>query len=235
MAFFDFLTPNSVPKHARRIANRDAQAEDREASAEWLAKDGSDAALLGLCARFGLQLEHQLKDRKEKDRVAELLTGHGQRGASAARGWARANTAFPYAVKVVEAVEGGSAGLDFLLDLLAGEKVEEEFHTEKKRLLLIALAERRDARIAAGAARFLKDYDEGVRNAAVEAVAAQEGEEGREALLAALLNPKEESTRVRGRLAEIFAQRGWPVGEAGFLAQNLPPGFRLQDGLLLRS
>ncbi len=214
MAFFDFLLggpAGQLKKHARRIANRDAQAEDREASAHWLAENGSEDALFALCARFALQLEHGLKDRKEKDIVFDLLADHGPRGATVARRWARENPNFHHAVRLVERIEGPDAAVDLLLELLQAEEVENEFKPEKKRNLLISLAERRSDRVVEAAWRFLTDFDEGVRNAAIEALAAQEGDSARPHLAEALGNPKEESTRIRGRLVEIFQQRKWPL------------------------
>jgi hypothetical protein len=214
MAFFDFLLggpAGQIKRHGRRVANRDAQPEDREGSAHWLSENGTDEALFALCGRFSLQLEHGLKDRKEKDLAADLLVGHGAQGAAVARRWAAANLQFHYAVRVVERVEGGDAAVRLLLELLAGESVDNEFKPEKKRNLLIALAERRHADIVTAAARFLPDFDEGVRHAAIEAIAAQEGNAGEVHLRVALANPKEESTRIRGRLLEIFQQRRWAV------------------------
>ncbi len=217
MAFFDFLLggpAGQIKRHARRVANRDAQPEDREASAHWLSENGSEEALYALCGRFALQLEHGLKDRKEKDLACDLLAGHGAQGAAVAKRWARENLHFHYCVRVVERVEGADASLRLLLDLLAAEQVENEFKPEKKRNLLIALAERRHPEIVAAAHRFLVDFDEGVRHAAIEAIAAQEGNAGEPLLRDALANPKEESTRIRGRLLEIFQQRKWTLPTA---------------------
>ncbi|MDP2312304.1 MAG: HEAT repeat domain-containing protein [Pseudomonadota bacterium] len=214
MAFFDFLLGGAggqMKRHARRIANRDAQAEDREASAHWLAEKGTEEALLAMCSRFALQLEHGLKDRKEKDIVFELLAEHGPRGAAVARRWATENPNFHHAVRLVERIEGPEAAVGLLLDLLEAEQVDQEFKPEKKRNLLISLAERRSAKIVESAQRFLTDFDEGVRHAAIEALAAQEGDAALPHLARALQEPKEESTRIRGRLVEIFQQRKWPL------------------------
>jgi len=237
MAFFDFLfgsDATQLKKHARRVADRDAQPEDRESSARWLFEKGTDEAIVAMFGRFNLQLEHSMKDQKEKDYVLELLAERGGDAARAARTFAHGSVNFQYAVRLLEKVEGPKAGVELLLDLLAEEKVENEWKPEKKRNLLISLAEKKDPRIVEGAARFLEDFDEGVRNAAVEAIAAQDGDAGRDVLLPALLNEKEESTRVRGRLAEVFASRRWSVPEGhGFLASNMPSGFRLDGDRLV--
>lgn len=214
MAFYDFLLgggAGQIKRHGRRLANRDAQPEDRESSATWLSDNASEDALIALCGRFSLQLEHGLKDRKEKDLVSDLLIAHGPKGSTVARKWASENLQFHYAVRVVERVEGADSATRMLLDLLAGESTDNEFKPEKKRNLLIALAERRHPEIVEAGRPFLVDFDEGVRHAAIEALAAQEGDAARPLLLVALQNPKEESTRIRGRLAEIFQQKRWAV------------------------
>jgi hypothetical protein len=235
VAFFDFLTGGPpLKKHARRVTDRDAQAEDREASAHWLSEQAAPEALNALCGRFTLQLEHGLKDKKEKELVFELLCGHGAQGAEVARTFARTNPNFQHPVRVVERVEGAAAATALLLELLAGESVDNELKPEKKHRLLLALAERKDPAIVAAAAPFLADYDEGVRNAAVEALAAQEGDAAQESLGAALLDPKEESTRIRGRIAEIFATRRWALAE-GADPGRIPAGFRFEGGRFVRA
>jgi hypothetical protein len=232
MAWYDiFIGGDPVTKSGRRARDRDAQPEDREAALHILAEKGTDEALLALCGRFDLQLEHGLKDRKEKDIATDLLVAKGAQGSAAATRHARQSPNFASAVRVVELVEGADRSTALLLELLAAERVEEEFKVEKKRNLLISLAERRHPDIVASAARFLADFDEGVRNAAVEALAAQEGDGMRDALAAALANQREESTRIRGRVAEVFATRRWPVPDGdGWLMANPPPGYRFEGG-----
>lgn len=237
MAFFDFIFGGDaaqLKKHARRVADRDAQAEDREASARWLFEQGTDEATVAMFGRFNLQLEHSMKDQKEKDYVLELLVERGGDAARAARRFAHGSPNFQYPLRLLERLEGSTAGAEIVLELLAAEKLEDEWKPEKKRNLLISLAERKHPAIVAGVGRFLEDFDEGVRNAAIEAIAAQEGEAGREALLPALLNEKEESTRIRGRLAELFAARRWsvPVDDAWFVA-HVPTGFRIEGERLV--
>ena len=233
MAWYDIFTGNSITKHGRRVADRDANKDDRRISMQWLAEDGSPEALLALCKRFELQLDHQLKDRDEKDECIDLLAEKGAAGLDAARSFARKSASFQNVLRLIDRVEGTSAGTAFLLELLSTESVDDEFKPEKKKHLLVTLAERRDPRIVAAAAPFLADFDEGVRNGALEAIAAQEGEAGRDPLGAALSNPREESTRIRGRLAEVFTSRRWPVPDDAWLREHLPAGHALSGNYLV--
>jgi hypothetical protein len=245
MSFLDKIFGDPLKKHARRVGTRDAQPEDRETSARWLLDNGSPEALTAVFKRFELQLEHSLKDKKEKELVFDLLVETGPAAAVAARDFARTSVHFQWAVAVIDKVEGPGAGTRALIDMLAAQRVEDEFKPEKKRTLLLFLAERQDSAIAPAAARFLTDFDEGVRHAAIEAISAQgasqesigsetEDTSSRDLLAAALINPREESTRIRGRLAEIFATRSWPVPEDAALQANVPVGFRLVEGRLQR-
>lgn len=240
MAFLDKIFGDPLKKHARRVGTRDAQPEDREASARWLLDNGSPEALTAVFKRFELQLEHSLKDKKEKELVFDMLVEVGPPAAVAAREFARSSVHFQWAVAVIDRLEGPAAGTRALIELLEHQRVEDEFKPEKKRTLLLFLAERSDPAVTAAAARFLTDFDEGVRHAAIEAIAAQQAPEADagpspEALLGvALMNPDEESTRIRGRLAEIFATRGWRVPDEAALAGRVPVGFRLVDGCLQR-
>lgn len=239
MGIFDIFfggESGQLKRHTRRVADRDAQPEDREASASWLYDKGTDEALIGLCARFNLQLEHSMKDQKEKDYVADLLVEKGAPAGKAARAFARTSPNFQYPVRIVERIDGPGAGVDLLLELLKTETVHDEWKPEKKRTLLITLAERKDPRIIDAATPFLADFDEGVRHAAIEAMAIQDGDAARSGLLTAFVNPKEESTRVRGRLAEIFAQKRWSVPEDdAWLASHVPQGYRLDNGRVVAS
>lgn len=231
MAFLDKIFGSPFKRHSRRVGTRDAQPEDREASARWLIESGTPEALAAVFNRFELQLEHSLKDKREKELVFELLVEVGAPAAAAARAFSRTSVHFQWPVAVIDTVEGAGAGTLALIELLQNQRVEDEFKPEKKRTLLLFLAERKDPAIVGAATRFLEDFDEGVRHAAIEAIAAQEGDGS--VLAPSLVNPKEESTRIRGRLGELFATRGWPVPDDPWLVSHVPIGFRLADGKLV--
>jgi len=232
MAFLDKIFGNPLKRHSRRVGTRDAQAEDREASARWLLDNGTPEAMMAVFNRFELQLEHTLKDKREKELVFEMLVETGAPAAAAARAFAKTSVHFQWPVAVIDKVDGPGAGTRALIELLETQRVEDEFKPEKKRTLLLFLAERRDPAIVDAAQRFLTDFDEGVRHAAIEAIAAQSGDGSQ--LLPGLVNPKEESTRIRGRLAELFALRGWPVpADDEWLAAHVPIGFKLLEDRLV--
>jgi hypothetical protein len=232
MGLFDFFLneDKKIQRHIRRLTNRDAQPEDRDASARWLAENGSEAARLGLLQRFDLALEHHMKDTAEKDTHYALLVSIGQPMVEPTKRWLRTCKTFAMPLKLLEALAGRDAAIEAVFDMLDVEYVHGEFKPEKKRDLLIWLADVRDGRIVGKVARFLEDFDEGARYAAAEAIGVQDGEEGRAPMFAALTNPREESNRLRVRLAEIFVNRRWAVPAD----VRLPSGFVVREGRVAR-
>lgn len=234
MGLLDWLTGGDeaqVKRHAKRIANINAQAEEREMSAQWLAQNGSDAAIAGLLGRFGLTIESQMKDAREKQLVYDLLVELGPRVVPATRDWLSRATNLGMPLKLVAHFEGEASVVGLLLELLGREN--DPFKTEKKRQILIKLTEFKDSRIVPAVTPLLKDFDEGVRYAAAEVLISQDDVGGAPALAAALANPEEESNRVRVRIAEGMVQRRWSLGEHTEAITARPPyGWKVVEGRL---
>lgn len=231
MGWFDWLTggeDGQVKRHVKRIRNLNSQAEDRTASAHWLADNGSEEAVAGLLGRFTINYEHRMKDTEEKNVVTELLRGLGkERIGGPIRAWCRKNEAFARPLSLVHDLEGPEAAVDLLLDML-GREVD-PFKTEKKRQILIKLSDYVDPRISERVPACLEDFDEGVRYAAAEALISQDDPQVRVELAKALGRRDEESNRLRVRIAEAFHKRGWVLGEEGeAIAERPPVGWRVE-------
>ena len=113
-----------------------------------------------------------------------------------------------------------------LIELLAQEN--DPFKTNNKKQLLLKLAERRDPRITPAVTPLLRDFDEGIRYAAVEVLLYQDDAGVAEALAAHLAYPDEDSNRVRARIAEAVYQRRWTLGEhAAAVAARPPHGWQV--------
>ena len=227
MGFFDFLSggrEGQVKRHAKRVRNLNAQAEDRQFSAHWLAENGTEEAVLGMLGRFEINYEQRMKDSQEKDLVYSLLKGLGSaRVGEPIRLWVRNNQAFARPLQLVEELEGADAAVDVLLDML-GREVD-PFKPEKKRQILIKLSDYKDPRIVERVPAVLHDFDEGIRYAAAEALLSQDADPAtvRLELARALANREEESNRLRVRIAEAFHQRGWDLGDHAEAVLERPP------------
>jgi HEAT repeat protein len=224
MGLLDFFTGGSegqLKRHSKRATNLNAQAEDREASLHWLAQEGSEQAILGLLGRFSITYEHQMKDLNEKQLVFGLLEELGAAVCAPIKTWSKGAAQFARPLQLVDRFEGEAATVRLLLDMLALEN--DPFKPEKKRQILIKLAEYTDERIVPGIDECLRDFDEGIRYAAVEAVLSQPDESVRGSLAACIADDKEESNRLRVRIAEAFHQRGWGLGEHAAAVEAYPP------------
>lgn len=231
MGFFDFLTggeDGQIKRHAKRVKNLNAQVEDREVSAHWLAEHGSEEAIEALLGRYTITYEHRMKDAKEKELVYNLLMGVGAKACGPIKRWVRKNENFARPLQVVEEHEGAHVVVDLLLEML-GREVD-PFKPEKKRQILIKLAEYIDDRVAERVPALLEDFDEGVRYAAVEALLSQEHPVVQPELAKALANRQEESNRLRVRIAEAFHKRSWSLGEhAEAVAERPPHGWTVRE------
>jgi hypothetical protein len=240
VGMFDFITLQFGSKekqlvlHAKRVKEKDAQLEDRQASAIWLAHHCTPESIVGLLGRFEMTYEHLMKDAQEKDEVSQLvlhLDNDAVRPLESHLGRCK-NFARP--LSLYEQITDADHAMQIVVKLLDKE-AGSELRPDKKRHLLIKLAEYTHADAVRSALLFLTDFDEGVRYAAAEVLINNtETDRIRDGLLAALGNPDEDSTRFRGRLAEIAASRRWSLQEHGpHLAQATPSGFAVRGDRLV--
>ncbi|TNE87944.1 MAG: hypothetical protein EP330_16775 [Deltaproteobacteria bacterium] len=235
MGLFDiFLSEDKlIAKHARTITNRDAQEEDREASVRWLANQGSERAILGLLARFDMALEHQLKDKGEKDFTYDVLLSLGDKAVGPTEAFVRRSKQVAWPLRLHTALTSEARSLELVYELLAAEVAKNDFKPARKKALLLWLTERTDSGAIAAATPLLEDFDEGVRYAAAEVILGQNDAAGREPLLSVLDNPEEDSNRLKLRIADVFAQRRWSVEGASPERLALLNGYAVQDDRLI--
>ncbi|NOY27309.1 MAG: hypothetical protein GXP62_15685 [Oligoflexia bacterium] len=229
MGLLDFIFGGDdaqFKRHARRMVNLNAQGEDRDASAIWLADNGSPEAISALLNRFTIKYEQGMKDAAEKETIYRILVDIGPSVVDPVRDWARVNQQFAQPIRLIEHFEGPEAAVSLLLEMLAVEK--DPFKPEKKRQILIHLADFRDHRIIEGAQRCVTDFDEGVRYAAGGAILAQEPDVETTPILQTVLrkilaDPEEDSNRLKVLIAEAFHQRRWALGDATAAVAEYPP------------
>lgn len=233
MGLFDYFTKEGrLRRHVRRMADRDTPPEDREASAQWLAGDGSPEAILGLLSRYDMSLSQQLKDRNEKDATLGLLIGLGDDVIEPARTWLRRCKQIAYPLRLIIELAGEEVAVDAVYERLEIERERGGFSPEIKVDLLVWLADHPHSRAIEVASPFLQDFDEGVRYAAAEVLIAQKDDGARPLLLAALSKPEEDSNRLKHRLCEVFRLRDWSVDGAE-LTDRLPADFALSGSRIV--
>jgi hypothetical protein len=235
MGLFDiFLSEDKlIAKHARTMTNRDAQPEDREVSVRFLADKGTDRAILALLARFDMALEHQIKDKREKDYTFDVIRTLGTKAVGPTEIFLKRCKQVARPLELHTALTSEKDSLQLVYALLAAEVEKNDFKPARKKALLLWLVERRDGGAAEAAAPLLEDFDEGVRYAAAEVILAQNDPATTGPLLGVLTNPEEESNRLKLRIADVFAQRRWSVGDADVERLSTLPGYQVQGDRLV--
>jgi hypothetical protein len=234
VGFFDvFLNEEGrIQKNQRTLVSRDVQGEDRDAAAAWLGQNGTPRALVALLTRFDMNLENQLKDKKEKEAVYSLVQ---QAGEAAIRPLERhlercRQVAVP--LKLYVEMKGELAATEKVMSILEVERAKDDFKPQKKVDLLVWLVDRRHPHAIDAVTPLLEDFDENVRYAAMEVIAAQQDDAGRIPLERVLQNAAEESNRLRVRVAELFVQRRWPLANVAAVEAAMPAGYLVVDGRL---
>lgn len=236
MAFFGLFGKKTgegaVRKHAERVVKRHAQSPDRWESIQALAAMGTPEALEALLGRFTIYVDPSISDQEEKEAAFDGVVAAGALAIEPVRNFMRRAESLSWPIRILDKLLEPVEVVSEIIGLLATMDTEYERDPQRKLQLLAELEERRDPRIVDAARRFLEDVNETARFHAVSAIYAQpEAETARADITKALAT--EESVRVRVRILEGLAERGWDVGPAREkIASVLPAGFTLdKDGI----
>jgi hypothetical protein len=230
-----FGSPESkLKKHVARARNKDAQSVDRFSSLEALKEDGSAEAVMGLLGRFTIRYDKSIEDEQEKDFVFETLSHMGPRILPQLQRHMQNAESVSWGLKVLHAVADKDAQWPILADLCERNDNTYTRDPSKKIQILHYLGESDDPRAGTALLPYLEDIDEGVRYVTVEGlIQHKKAEESREPLIQLVLNPKEESRRIKKRILDGIADLGWDVkGYSGQVEKMLPdllPGARLDN------
>ena len=157
MGLFDFLFGGSVEqqiqKHAKRIKSKDTPIEDRQASAHWLAENASPAAIRGLIGRFEMDYEHGMKDTSEKEEVSQLLIGLGQAAVDPLRACLLKTEKFARPLALYAQLTSQEDAMRLTVEMIEAEATRAELHPDKRRNLLVKLADFKDVSLVAVAPR----------------------------------------------------------------------------------
>ncbi len=195
-------------------------------------------AVAGLLGRFTIRYDKTIEDEQEKEWVFSELAELGDRILPELERHVRNADSIAYGLKLL----GDVASLEQQWPILAGlcERNDNSYARDpsKKIQLIDYLGDSKDPRAGVALLPYLEDMDETVRFATVEALfrhrtAGDDVPGARDALLALLTSPKEDSRRIKRRIIDGFADLGWDVkGFAGTVEKmlaDLLPGARL-DG-----
>lgn len=204
----------SFEKMGDVLKNQVTTKEQRLEAIEGLAS-GGDFALAApqLLKRFEMVVEHGIIDKREKERVVELLLEHPEISRPLVSAALRAQKRISWLIKIAEKLYSGDEYLDLLLESLHVEQVlfDETLH-ERNIELLLALKEISNVKIIDRAKRLVKSRDEPVRMAALECLEAQakDHDEARKCFLELLAEPEtDDNSRFIGLVKAIVARHKW--------------------------
>lgn len=228
MGIFDLFSKkgsaSAVQKLAPKVADKRGMAPDRWEAIQALSKIDSEEAVQALLIRFTFYTDPTITDQEEKEAVFHAIVAKGEVSIAPLKRYLAKAESLSWPLKMLDRVQSAEQVLAMLLDMLGKMDIEYERDPQRKLQILSELETRQGPGVVEVVKPFLADVHETARFHAVGAVLGQDGaEEAREALLEALA--REDSMRIKGRILDGFALRGWKVDPAQ--AGRLPDSFAL--------
>lgn len=237
MGIFDYFRKSEAttsPKVDREIArlerlvsNKLSQNLDRQDALEQLGRIGTAEAAAVLLKRFNWYLDPSITDHDEKETAVRGIVNAGEAALEPIREYCRRAEGLTWPLKALEQIVQRERFVEELLLLLDQYDTEYVRNPEPKVQLLTALEAfpLQDVRLAVE--QFLEDASEPVRFAAVGTLFAV-GESDAALALATTLE-REESLRIKNRIAQGLTDRGWLVPEdiSPAVRKSLPAGYWL--------
>ena len=223
-----------VPRLEKLVANKLSQNYDRQEAIEELSRIGSAASARALLRRFNWMLDPSITDQEEKETCLRGIVAAGELALDPLRDYCKKAESLTWPLKVLKEIVPAERFVEELLSLLDQFDTEYTRTVEPKVQLLRVLEEHPGEDVRIAVEPFLGDASEMVRFTAVNTTFAVNDEKSTPALLDALVG--EESLRVKNRIGERLAERGWSVTEdqQEAVKKALPPGFALDRGRVVK-
>ena len=240
MVFGLFSKEKSLQKTIERATNKLAQQPDRWASLEKLKEDGSDAALFGLCRRFGITSQKAVEDEQEKHWVVDTLVAHGPAALPPLVRYMKSADHLSFPLRVLERIGDKAKVLEIADELFASETPGYVRMPDRRIDLIRWFREWKpgtDQEIVSRLTPYVTDFDENSRSAAIEGMAGRDPDLIAAPLIAALLRPEEESGRIKRQIVDVLATGKAPLGEqaaavGAALRGPLADEFRVDGGIV---
>lgn len=204
----------SFEKMGDLLKNQVTTKEQRWEAIEGLANGGDIAlAVPQLMKRFELVVDHGIVDKREKERVMEILLENREIARPMVCEAVLTQKRISWPVKIAEKLLSPEDYLKLLLNSLNTEQVlfDETLH-ERNIEILLALKEISDQRIIEKTRALVRSRDEQVRMAALECLEAQarDHQAARECFLSLLAEPlTDDNSRFMGLVKAIVARHKW--------------------------
>lgn len=213
--------------------------EERMSAIEYLSSaENTEFAIPALLARFDFSLEHGIQDEREKNKAMQGIVQHGDAAVEIVKQHLLTTTKVAWPVKILSKTTSKEFVLDVLKQALDfGDTSFDDNKINKNYDVLCYLRDYALDGFVGKISHFLKDPDERIRFATIEALAEQDDPQ-----LPALFEPfmsdeSSENRRIREVVVQTFLSRGWKVQDPSvFVDGVVMPGVRLsKDGTLKNS
>jgi len=240
MGLFDFLgkkkgepapakraSNREVARLERLVANKLSQNYDRQEAIEELSKMASSESAAALLKRFNWSMDPSITDQEEKESAAHGIAAAGENALDPIRDYCKRAESLTWPLKVLKEIVPPERYPEELLALLDQFDTEYVRNAEPKVQIIHTLESYPSDDVRVALEPFLGDASEPVRFTAVASVFAMNDEISAPALVAAL--EEEESLRVKNRIAQGLAARGWAIPEElrDTCRKGLPPDYTL--------
>jgi HEAT repeat protein len=233
---FDFLkrSPTGhIDKLVKRLTEPGGEEAPRIEAAERLAEMDTPEATFALAKRFTISSKVITQDIEEKRMVVRLLVDKGESAVEPILRFLKSYHQVDWPVQALTQILPKEQLVPKLVDVLENVALNPFTSPEHRTSLIKAMQGHVTPEIAATLKKSLEDDDDDVRIAAIHAIS-EVGEDVREPLLEALIN-SDDRPRIRIAVAELFADKDWPVkGYRPSVEANLPEGFHLTAKGLIR-
>jgi HEAT repeat protein len=219
---------------ARLVADKMSQNFDRQEALEQLAGIGTAVSAAALLRRFSWSMDPSITDQEEKEVAMRGIVAAGMVALDPIRAYCTKAESLTWPLRVLRQIVPADQVVEELLSILDEFDTEYVRNVEPKLQLLAVLEEYPSSEVRQAIEPFLADISEPVRFAAVTTTFAMNEPAAVPALLATLVD--EESLRVRNRIAQGLAERGWEIPEADRTrsGEALPPDFELRGSRVHR-
>jgi hypothetical protein len=241
MVFGLFSKEKALQRTIEKATNKLAQQPDRWAALEKLKEEGSDEALVGLCKRFAITSTKGVEDEQEKLWVVETLVAKGGGALAALVRYMKNADQLAFPLKVLERIASHEQVLEVVDQLFASEPPGYVRMPDRRIDLLRWFGEWKptDDEFITRVSPYVTDFDENVRFAAIDGMAARDPAKIAPTLIAALVRPEEESGRIKRAIADVLARTKAPLDShtdaiAAALTGPLAELFKVQGGVVAK-
>jgi hypothetical protein len=241
MVFGLFSKDRAIERTIAKATNKLAQQPDRWGALEKLREEGTDAALFGLCKRFGVTSMKGVEDEQEKNWVVDVLVEQGPAALIPLTRYMKSAEQLAFPLKVLERIAGHDQQLTIVDEILKTEPPGYVRMPDRRIDLIKWFCEHKamtDAEVVTRVTPYLVDFDENSRFSAIEGLATKDAKLVADPLIDALLRPEEESGRIRRTIVEVLEKTKAPLGDrasrvAGMLTGQLADDFKV-DGAIVK-